>query len=68
MAKGEVSGDFYGLDTIECVEKICKAWGVNLEKGKGMKGAKINNGGWPIWNECSKHACEKFANMTKSTG
>lgn len=68
MAKGKVKFDTYGKTAIECVDEICKAWQVTLEKGKGMKGAIVNNGGWPIWNECSKHACEKFANMIKSDG
>jgi hypothetical protein len=56
----------YGKDTIQLIEEILKEQGIQLEKGKGMKGAKINNGGFPLSNMSPKQAIEWLATRTAS--
>lgn len=57
--------DPYGMDCVALIRRICKAWGLNLTVDGSVKGAKINNGGFPLFCMSSKQACEWLANMCK---
>lgn len=56
--------DPYEKDTVQLMEEILKEYGLEIVKGKNLKPAKINNGGFP----CDYSPYDYFRQCLHKTG
>ena len=56
--------NLYNRRSDEVIEDLLKEKGIELRKGKNVKGAKYNNGGIPLSNMTTKQAIEWLTTRT----